>query len=132
MRAEAGIGGGNGKVTLREWAGRLRTDIVALWIAARDPRVPLAAKLVAGMTAAYALSPIDLVPDFIPVLGLVDDLLLVPLGIWLALRLIPAPLMAEFRLAASGLARPSSIAGAISIVIVWLAIAGAACLGLAA
>ena len=82
---------------LKRWARALKRDVIALWLAARDPRVPLAAKLVAGAVAAYALSPIDLIPDFIPVLGYLDDLLIVPAGIWLALRLIPAELMAELR-----------------------------------
>ena len=84
-------------MTVRAWARRLKRDVVALWIAARDPRTPLAAKLVAGAVAAYALSPIDLIPDFIPILGYLDDLIIVPAGIWLALRLIPASLMMEFR-----------------------------------
>ena len=66
---------------LKAWAAALRQDVFALWLAARDRRTPLGAKLVAALVAAYALSPIDLIPDFIPVLGLVDDLLLVPLGL---------------------------------------------------
>lgn len=68
-------------VRLRGWARALKREVIVLWLAARDPRVPLGAKLLAGGVAAYALSPIDLIPDFIPVLGLLDDLLLVPLGI---------------------------------------------------
>lgn len=93
---------------------------MALWIAARDPRTPLAAKLVAGAVAAYALSPIDLIPDFIPVLGYLDDLLIVPLGIWVSVRLIPAPLLAEFRAAASDRSRPTSRAAAAVVVGLWL------------
>jgi len=94
---------------------------VALWLAARDPRVPLVAKLVAGAVAAYALSPIDLIPDFIPVLGYLDDLVIVPLGIILAVKLIPAPLMAELRLeAAQRTERPVSRAAAAAIVAAWL------------
>ena len=85
---------------LRGWARMLKRDIVVMWLAARDPRVPLHVKLLAGLVAGYALSPIDLIPDFIPVLGLLDDLLLVPLGIWLVLRLIPPELLAELRVAA--------------------------------
>ena len=65
----------------KQWAKAIKRDVVALWIAARDARTPLAAKVVAGAVAAYALSPIDLIPDFIPVLGYLDDLLIVPLGI---------------------------------------------------
>lgn len=95
--------------------------MVALWIAARDQRVPWYAKLAAGCVAAYALSPIDLIPDFIPVLGYLDDIILVPLGIMLAVRLIPASLMAEFRAtAAAQEGRPISRVGAAVIVGVWL------------
>ena len=80
-----------------------------MWIAARDPRTPLAAKLLAGAVAAYAFSPIDLIPDFIPVLGLLDDLIIVPLGVWAVLQLIPPPLIAEFRAEAAEVAnRPVS------------------------
>lgn len=108
---------------LRSWARTLRRDVTALWLAARDPRVPLVAKLVAATVAAYALSPIDLIPDFIPVLGLLDDLLLLPLGIWLAVRLIPQPLMAEFRRAAEERSRPRSTAGRFLVLLAWLAAA---------
>jgi len=103
------------------WAKRLKRDVVALWLAARDRRVPLHAKLVAGAVAAYALSPIDLIPDFIPVLGYLDDLVIVPLGILLAIRLVPEPLMAEFRAEAVRRAeRPVSRAGLAFILAVWL------------
>jgi uncharacterized membrane protein YkvA (DUF1232 family) len=95
-------------MTLREWARSLKRDIVALWFAARDPRVPWYAKTMAGAVAAYALSPIDLIPDFIPVLGYLDDLLIVPAGIWLAVRMIRPELMTEFRARASDTARPRS------------------------
>ncbi len=108
---------------LKEWARALKRDVVALWLAARDPRVPLAAKMLAGFVAAYALSPIDLIPDFIPVLGYLDDLLIVPLGIWLALRLIPPDLMAEFRATAIERAKPRSYWAASAIVILWLVLA---------
>lgn len=111
---------------LKAWARDLKRDVVALWIAAGDPRTPWLAKLIAGAVAAYALSPIDLIPDFVPVLGYLDDLLIVPLGIALAVRQIPPPLMAEFRtLAAACLERPRSRAAAVAIVAIWLA-AGAA------
>jgi uncharacterized membrane protein YkvA (DUF1232 family) len=99
---------------------RLARDAHLLWIAARDPRTPLAAKLVGGMVAAYAFSPIDLIPDFVPVLGLLDDLILVPLGLALSLRLIPAPLVAEFRARAdAAAARPVSRTGAILVGALW-------------
>lgn len=95
-----------------------------MWLAARDPRTPMAAKLLAGAVAAYALSPIDLIPDFIPVLGLLDDLLLVPAGIWLVVRLIPEALMADFRERASALAdRPRSTAGLVFVLALWTLVA---------
>ena len=75
------------------WAKSLKRDVVALGLAARDNRVPWYAKAVAGGVAAYALSPVDLIPDFIPVIGYLDDLIIVPLGIMLAVRLIPPALM---------------------------------------
>lgn len=108
--------------TAKRWARAVKRDVVALWLAARDPRTPLAAKLVAGAVAAYALSPIDLIPDFVPVLGYLDDLLIVPLGILLAVRLVPGPLMAEFRAAALlRVGRPSSRVGLAVILLIWLA-----------
>ena len=107
---------------LRRWAGLVSRDVVALWLAAGDPRTPWYAKLVAGCVAAYALSPIDLIPDFIPVLGYLDDLVLVPLGILLALRLIPPALLEELRRQADGLTeRPVSRAGAVAVVALWIA-----------
>ena len=71
---------------MRQWARTLRRDVLALYLAARDPRLPWYAKAVAACVAVYALSPIDLIPDFIPILGYLDDLVIVPLGIWLAIR----------------------------------------------
>ena len=105
----------------RNWARTLKRDVVAIWIAARDPRVPWYAKAVAVVVAAYALSPIDLIPDFIPVLGYLDDVLIVPAGIWLTVRLIPAELMVEFRAEAGRRdGRPTSPVGAAAIVVLWL------------
>lgn len=105
----------------KAWAKALKRDVIALWLAARDPRVPLAAKLVAGAVAAYALSPVDLIPDFIPILGYLDDLILVPFGILLAIRLIPDELMSEFRLAAEQRStRPVSRTGLAVILAIWL------------
>lgn len=98
--------------------------MVALWIAARDPRTPWLAKALAAFAAAYALSPIDLIPDFIPVLGWLDDLLIVPAGVWLAVRRVPPALMAEFRQRAESRARPRSRVAAVVIVCLWLAAAG--------
>lgn len=112
----------------KRWARSVKRDVVALWIAARDTRTPLVAKIAAACVAAYALSPIDLIPDFIPVLGYLDDLLIVPLGILLAVKLIPAPLMAEFRVAAAlREGRPVSRAGLVVIVMLW--VAGAVLIG---
>lgn len=106
----------------KQWARAIKRDVIALWLAARDPRVPASAKWVAGAVAAYALSPIDLIPDFIPLIGYLDDLVIVPLGIMLAVRLIGPRLMAEFRLAAMALeSRPRSIGGLLAIVAIWLA-----------
>lgn len=106
---------------LKTWARQIKRDVVALWLAARDPRVPWHAKVVAAVVAAYALSPIDLIPDFIPVLGYLDDVIIVPLGILLAVKLIPAPVMADLRESASNQARPKSTWGLIVILLLWIA-----------
>ncbi len=103
---------------LRAWAGSLKREIAALAGAARDPRTPLAAKLLALAIVAYALSPIDLIPDVIPVLGMLDDLLLLPLGIWLVVRMIPAGGLAEQRAAAT--TRAPSRTGAAIVVARWV------------
>lgn len=112
----------------RQWAQELKRDVVALWIAARDPRTPWLAKFVAAAVAAYALSPIDLIPDFVPILGYLDDLLIVPLGIAVAIRLVPADLVVQFRNQANQRAtRPRSLVAASAIVAIWmLAIAATA------
>jgi uncharacterized membrane protein YkvA (DUF1232 family) len=108
---------------LRAWAREIKQDVVALWLAGRDPRVPWYAKLVAAAVAAYALSPIDLIPDFVPVLGYLDDVIILPLGILLAIKLIPPELMAEFRAEADRRAeRPVSRIGAAAIAVFWLAV----------
>ena len=99
---------------------RLAVEAHAAWLAARDPRVPWLARLLAIAVAAYALSPIDLIPDFIPVLGWLDDLLIVPLGLWVVRRLIPDPLWAELHAAAETASdRPSSRAGMALILLLW-------------
>jgi len=82
---------------LRNWARRLKSEVVALWFCYRHPRTPFAAKALSVAVVAYALSPIDLIPDFIPVLGYLDDLIIVPAGVWLALKLVPADVMSECR-----------------------------------
>ena len=107
---------------MKQWARTIRRDVVAIWIAARDPRVPWYAKAMAGAVAAYALSPIDLIPDFVPVLGYLDDVVIVPAGILLTVRLVPPALMDEFRLEAGRRAnRPTGRAGAATIVLLWIA-----------
>ncbi|MCF7203066.1 YkvA family protein [Pseudomonas oligotrophica] len=106
---------------LKQWARTIKRDVLALWLSARDPRTPWYAKVLALVVAAYALSPIDLIPDFIPVLGYLDDLLIVPLGIWLVVRLIPMELMAEHRAtAAQATSRPVSRTAAGIVVMIWL------------
>jgi uncharacterized membrane protein YkvA (DUF1232 family) len=107
----------------KQWARLLKRDVLALWIAARDCRTPWYAKLAAGVVAAYALSPIDLIPDFIPILGYLDDLIIVPLGILLVVKLIPGPLMAEYRAMAAGLAKRTSYGGMIAILSIWFGVA---------
>jgi uncharacterized membrane protein YkvA (DUF1232 family) len=114
--------------TLRAWARRLKHDVMTLWFARRDPRTPWAVKALAAFVVAYALSPIDLIPDFIPVLGYVDDVLLLPALIWLALRLLPPGVLAASRAQAQDwlerrAARPRSLAGAAVIVAAWVAAA---------
>jgi uncharacterized membrane protein YkvA (DUF1232 family) len=108
---------------LRSWARSIKRDVHALYLSARDPRVPWYAKAIALAVAAYALSPIDLIPDFIPVLGYLDDLVLVPLGILLAIRLIPAEVLAEHRTSASEARLPMSRGGATIIVAIWIGLA---------
>lgn len=109
---------------LQEWARDIKRDVIALWLAARDPRVPWYAKALSASVAAYALSPIDLIPDFIPILGYLDDLLIVPLGIMAAVRLIPDEVMAELRAKALGQRKPISKAGLLAVVVIWLAAMG--------
>jgi uncharacterized membrane protein YkvA (DUF1232 family) len=108
---------------VRQWARRLRIEAHALYLAARDPRVPWTAKFVAAAVAAYAFSPIDLIPDFVPVLGFLDDLIILPLGIALALRLVPAEILAECRgRAAARVDRPVSRVAAAAIIATWIAV----------
>ena len=110
---------------LQRWARSLKRDTLALYLAARDPRVPWYAKAVAACVAAYALSPIDLIPDFIPVIGYLDDVILVPLGIALAIRLVPPGLLEEHRENASAriAKRPVSHVGALVIIMIWVVLA---------
>jgi uncharacterized membrane protein YkvA (DUF1232 family) len=107
---------------LRGWARRIKHDVHALYLAAGDPRVPWHAKVAAIAVAAYALSPIDLIPDFIPILGYLDDLVIVPLGILLAVKLVPVDLMVEFRTAAASADGERGLGkwGAGVIVMLWV------------
>ena len=107
---------------LRTWARSIKRDVVALYLASRDPRVPWYAKALAAAVAGYALSPIDLIPDFIPVLGYLDDVLIVPLGILLVVCLIPPAIMAEHRQAATLIQdRPINRQAAVVIIALWIA-----------
>jgi uncharacterized membrane protein YkvA (DUF1232 family) len=111
---------------LKNWqekAQELKTEIHALYLASRDRRVPLSARILALCIIGYALSPIDLIPDFIPVLGLLDDLVLIPLGILILIRMIPADLMAEHREKAKALGyseKPRNWVAAVLIIALWL------------
>ncbi|MBO9355738.1 DUF1232 domain-containing protein [Bordetella petrii] len=112
---------------LKTWARRIKRDGVTLWFAVRSPRTPWYAKALGLFVVGYALSPIDLIPDFIPVLGYVDDVLLLPALIWLAIRLLPPDVLADARQQADDWMRtkgskPRSRVGAAVIVILWLAI----------
>jgi len=110
---------------LKTWARTIKRDVHALYLASRDPRVPWYAKALAIGIAAYAVSPIDLIPDFIPVLGYLDDVILVPLGVALVIRLIPPHVLAEHRARADAQARPVSYVAAALIVGVWIVAAAA-------
>ena len=107
-------------------AGRLRVETYAIYLAYRDPRVPWYARLFAAGVVAYAFSPIDLIPDFIPVLGYLDDLVLVPVGVALALRMIPETVMQECREraeAAMAEGKPTNWKAAAAIVATWVLLA---------
>ena len=107
-------------------AHQLRVNAHTVWLAARDPRCPWSARIVGLVVGAYALSPIDLIPDFIPVIGLLDDAILIPLGLWIMARLIPDALWAEHRAAAEAASRRPVARGGIVIVIgVWLTVLAA-------
>jgi uncharacterized membrane protein YkvA (DUF1232 family) len=110
----------------RTQARRLKRDAHALYLACRDPRTPWAAKALAAALVAYAFSPIDLIPDFIPVLGYLDDLVVLPLGVLLVSRMIPATVMADCRARAErslATGRPVSWLGAAIVLAAWIALA---------
>jgi uncharacterized membrane protein YkvA (DUF1232 family) len=104
----------------KQWAKTIKRDARALYSAARDPRVPWYAKVLAIAVAAYAASPIDLIPDFIPVLGYLDDLIVVPLGVVFVIKLIPPDVMAEHRALAETQQHPVSLIAAAVIVVIWI------------
>ena len=112
---------------LRGWAKKVKRDGVTLWFATRHPLVPWYVKALGAFVVAYALSPVDLIPDFIPVLGYLDDVILLPGLIWVAIRMIPAPVLVECRdqadewMKTKG-AKPTSRVGAVLIVGVWIAV----------
>src|SRR5258708_26885849 len=117
----------------RQAARQLKTETLALYYCIRDPRTPWYARLAGALVVAYAISPLDLIPDFVPVLGYLDDAVLVPLGLWLTLKLIPPQVMADNRVRARAEAaehRPLSWIGAAVIILVWIAALGLAALAL--
>jgi uncharacterized membrane protein YkvA (DUF1232 family) len=121
-------GGRRGAMTRwRERARELGHEVLALSLACRDPRVPWPAKILAALVVAYALSPLDLIPDFIPVLGYLDDLIVVPLGVLLVRRLVPRQVLEDCRVRARAIAStPSSRVGAALVIALWVLLGAAA------
>lgn len=113
--------------TTRAWARRIKRDAMTLWFARAHPATPWYAKAMGGFVVAYALSPIDLIPDFIPVLGYLDDVILLPILIWLTVRMLPPEVLAESRqkaeqwMAEQG-SKPRSLGGAVAIVLIWVVV----------
>ena len=107
--------------TLKLWAAALKQNIFTLYLTSKDPRTPLLAKAIVALTVGYALSPIDLIPDFIPIVGYLDDLLLLPAGIWLAIRLVPDLVWQECkaRTESEGFTLPQSYGAAVVVVLLW-------------
>ncbi|MFB2981592.1 YkvA family protein [Microseira sp. BLCC-F43] len=108
---------------LKQQARKLKKETYAIYLACKDPRVPWYARLLAGCVVAYAFSPIDLIPDFIPIIGYLDDLIIVPLLIWLVLKMIPAAVLNECRQkaeAAMSAGKPTSKIAAVIIVLIWI------------
>ena len=109
---------------LESWARRLKVEVYALYLAFKDPRVPWYARVFAAIVVGYAFSPIDLIPDVVPVLGYLDDLIVVPLGVALAIKMIPPHVLAECReKAREAKDRPVNRVAAVVIVLVWIALA---------
>lgn len=114
---------------LRDWAKALKRQVMVLWFSCRHPQSPWLPRLLAIAVVAYALSPIDLIPDFIPILGYLDDLILLPLGLWLVIRLMPAQVLDACRQQAlewerDQAPRPVSWGAAVVVMVVWLAVLG--------
>lgn len=113
---------------IKDWAKALKRQVMVLWFSCRHPSTPMPAKVLAIVVVAYALSPIELIPDFIPVLGFLDDVILLPLGICLVMRLMPANVLAECRQQAAEhernkTPRPKSLVADALIVVIWLVVA---------
>jgi uncharacterized membrane protein YkvA (DUF1232 family) len=109
---------------LKTWAKVLKREVMTLWFALKHPQTPWHARTLAAILTAYALSPIDLIPDFIPVLGYLDDLIIVPAGVWLLLRIVPDQILIDCRTQADewvrqGRKKPISFLGLASIVAIW-------------
>ena len=112
---------------LESWARRLKVEVYALYLAYKDPRVPWYARVFAAVVVGYAFSPLDLIPDPVPVLGYLDDLILIPLGVALAIKMIPPPVLAECReKARNAKDRPVSKVAAVVVVVVWFTLAALA------
>lgn len=110
---------------ISSWAKALKLDVLALWFALKHPKMPFWAKVVCFVVVAYALSPIDLIPDFIPVLGYLDDLMIIPAFVWLALKLIPSDVLFQAREQAidwlnNNQSKPKSYLGLFIVVAIWL------------
>ncbi len=109
--------------SLKQLARKLKKETYAIYLASIDPRVPWYARMLAGVTVAYAFSPIDLIPDFIPILGYLDDLIIVPVGIWLVIKMIPPQVLAECREQAAAQInreKPINLAAGVVIVAIWI------------
>jgi uncharacterized membrane protein YkvA (DUF1232 family) len=107
--------------SIKQAATRLKREVLTLYYVSQNPRTPLLARVGAILVTAYALSPIDLIPDFIPVLGLLDDIILVPIGVWLVLKFIPTEILAKARANAALLEKkPISIGGLIFMILLWV------------
>ena len=112
---------------LKRWARKLKSDGLALWFCCRHPEMPLLPKVLGLLVVGYFLSPIDLIPDFIPVLGYLDDLILLPIGIYFILKLVPAAVLIESRVQAeawqaANKPKPTSVTAAVIIVLLWIAL----------